>query len=184
MRQRSIDNVKQQLQKENDIEGMKRKLEGLEIQARWKQETREQKRNPQLVVERKGKMVGREGWGRREVCVGLRRKEGWGRGENPRRDLRKYYCNYTLRFISCVPAPAGVDSIIYCGSLIKIIIRALNRGGPSGSNVRPFCWPVLPVSLERWPPCPDAGNPRNTRVLIMPVRSRICVPRVSAFQQI
>lgn len=65
------------------------------------------------------------------------KKRGRGRGENPRRDLGKYYCNYTLRFISCVPAPAGADSIIYRGSLIKIIIRALNRGGPSGSNVRP-----------------------------------------------
>lgn len=40
----------------------------------------------------------------------------------------KYYCNYTLRFISCERALIGVDGIIYHGTLIKIIIRALNRG--------------------------------------------------------
>ena len=40
----------------------------------------------------------------------------------------KYYCNYTLRFISCERALMGVDGIIYHGTLIKIIIRALNRG--------------------------------------------------------
>jgi len=39
----------------------------------------------------------------------------------------KYYCNYTLRFISCERALVGVDGIIYHGTLIKII-RALNRG--------------------------------------------------------
>lgn len=65
-------------------------------------------------------------------------RKGIEEGErNPRRDLGKYYCNYTLRFISCVSAPRRADTIIRRGSLIKIIIRALNRGGPSGSNVRP-----------------------------------------------
>lgn len=51
----------------------------------------------------------------------------WKGGETHGGCLDKYYCNYTLRFISCERALIGVDGIIYHGTLIKII-RALNRG--------------------------------------------------------
>lgn len=43
---------------------------------------------------------------------GGRGAKGIEEGErNPRRDLGKYYCNYTLRFISCVPAPKGLIAL-------------------------------------------------------------------------
>lgn len=65
---------------------------------------------------------------------GERTHEGW---------PNKYYCNYTLRFISCERALIGVDGIIYHGTLIKIIIRALNRGGRYGNNVHLSVRPAL-----------------------------------------
>lgn len=57
-------------------------------------------------------------------------RKGMWKGREPTRGgwPDKYYCNYTLRFISCERALIGVDGIIYHGTLIKIIIRALNRG--------------------------------------------------------
>lgn len=70
--------------------------------------------------------------GRKGMC--RRRGEPTARGYPD-----KYYCNYTLRFISCERALVGVDSIIYHGTLIKIIIRALNRGGETvGMKRSPF----------------------------------------------
>lgn len=75
-------------------------------------------------VRKREKRRGNENSGRKEG-----RKEGYVKGKRTHGGCPdKYYCNYTLRFISCERALMGVDGIIYHGTLIKIIIRALNRG--------------------------------------------------------
>lgn len=61
-------------------------------------------KNARLVIEG-------QRWGGRGAKARGGRK-GIEEGErNPRRDLGKYYCNYTLRFISCVPAPKGLIAL-------------------------------------------------------------------------
>lgn len=54
------------------------------------------RKDARLVIEGQGWRRGWPGEGRKGIEEGER---------NPRRDLGKYYCNYTLRFISCVSAP-------------------------------------------------------------------------------
>lgn len=51
-------------------------------------------------------------------------------------------------FPAC-PPPKGLIPLYAAVPLIKIIIRALNRGGPSGSNVRPSRSPVLAYLCSR-----------------------------------
>jgi len=77
------------------------------------------------------------------------RKEGYMEGERTHGGCPdKYYCNYTLRFISCERALMGVDGIIYYGTLIKIIIRALNRGEWYGNNVHLSVRPPMVVVVR------------------------------------